>query len=365
MEIHIPPGGNWTHIPEDIPSERLAQIREMAKRRGMCRTTYYGRLHPDCPAYTINTYFSRLGNGTHLHYDIEQHRLMSIREAARYQSFPDRFEFMGPKTSRFTQIGNAVPPLLAYQISSHIDLAGFNALDLFCGAGGMSFGLNMAGVDVQVGVDSSKHAMSTYAENHPHALPIIGNLKQEELMSKVISFADSLDVDMITGGPPCQGFSTAGWRDPKDPKNKLFRQFHTAVESLQPKIFIMENVTGITSADNGKTFATIKKSFEDLDYTLTTLKLKAEQYGIPQRRTRIFVIGSSTGQTYGEPEPLTHKDGLHPWITCSEAVGDLPSVGNDIDEDVAYKSPSKSEYQKLMRDEILPSEYLDTLRDWE
>jgi DNA (cytosine-5)-methyltransferase 1 len=365
MEVHIPPGGNWTHIPEDIPSDRLAQIREMTKRRGMCRTTYYGRLHPDRPSYTINTYFSRLGNGTHLHYDTKQHRLMSIREAARYQSFPDRFEFQGPKTSQFTQIGNAVPPLLAYQISSHLGLAGYKALDLFCGAGGMSYGLNMAGVEVEVGVDNSKHAMSTYAENHSHSLPIIGNLKQADIMSKVISSANSLDVDLITGGPPCQGFSIAGWRDPNDEKNKLFRQFHTAVEALQPKIFIMENVPGITSADKGKTFATITKSFEDLDYELTIFKLKADQYGIPQRRTRVFVVGSSTGQTFSEPEPLTNKKELHPWITCEEAVGDLPATVNDIDVNVPYKCPAQSEYQKLMRDEILPSEYLDSLKDWE
>ena len=365
MEVHIPPGGNWTSIPEDIPSDRLVQIREMTKRRGMCRTTYYGRLHPDRPSYTINTYFSRLGNGTHLHYDPKQHRLMSIREAARYQSFPDRFDFLGSKTSRFTQIGNAVPPLLAYQISSHLGLAGSKALDLFCGAGGMSFGLSIGGVEVQLGVDNSRHAMSTYEKNHPHSMPILGDLKKTDLMQKVISSAESLGVDLITGGPPCQGFSTAGWRDPNDPKNKLFRQFHTAVESIQPKIFIMENVTGITSADKGKTFDTIKQSFEDLDYTLSTFKLKSEQFGIPQRRTRIFLVGSSSGQTFSEPTPVTNKDGLHPWITCKEAVSDLPETVTDPDVNVAYKTPSSSSYQKLMRDEILPIEYIDGLINWE
>ena len=83
----VPPGGNWKNIPESVPSKRLAQIRESYKAGKGSRSTYYGRLRPDMPAYTINTYFNRPGNGCHMHYD--QDRTISQREAARFQSFPD------------------------------------------------------------------------------------------------------------------------------------------------------------------------------------------------------------------------------------------------------------------------------------
>lgn len=114
----VPPGGNWKNIPESVPSQRLAQIRESYKAGKGSRSTYYGRLRPDMLSYTINTYFNRPGNGCHMHYD--QDRTISQREAARFQSFPDSFEFIGSLGAINNQIGNAVPPLLAYQIAKNI-----------------------------------------------------------------------------------------------------------------------------------------------------------------------------------------------------------------------------------------------------
>jgi DNA (cytosine-5)-methyltransferase 1 len=104
MVQHIPAGGNWKNIPENIPSQRLVQIR---KNGG--RTTYYGRLEWEKPAFTITTYFNRLGNSSNLH--PEQQRMISTREGARLQSFPDNYVFWGTKTSQYKQIGNAIPPL--------------------------------------------------------------------------------------------------------------------------------------------------------------------------------------------------------------------------------------------------------------
>src|SRR5690349_7613196 len=113
--LAIPPGGNWKNVPTSIPLKRLETIRQSYARGEGSRSTYYGRLRPEMPAYTVNTYFSRPGNGCHLHYDYEggQHRVISQREAARLQSFPDNFVFVGSKNSVSVQIGNAVPPLLA------------------------------------------------------------------------------------------------------------------------------------------------------------------------------------------------------------------------------------------------------------
>ena len=111
MVRSIPEGGNWKNIPESIPSKRLQQIRASYERGEGSRSTYYGRLRRDKPSYTINTYFNRPGNGCHIHYS--QNRVLSQREAARLQSFPDTHKFYGPKGSVNKQIGNAVPPPLA------------------------------------------------------------------------------------------------------------------------------------------------------------------------------------------------------------------------------------------------------------
>ena len=129
----VPPGGNWRNIPEDVPSNRLAQIRVSAAAGEGSRSTYYGRLKPEMPAYTVNTYYSRPGNGCFLHYDFAggQHRTLSHREAARLQSFPNSFVFMGSSQRAVAlQIGNAVPPLLGFQIARGIGAPGI-MVDVF------------------------------------------------------------------------------------------------------------------------------------------------------------------------------------------------------------------------------------------
>ena len=105
MISYVEPGGNWTSIPETVPSKRLNQIREMARTRGMVRTTYYSRLRYNQPAYTISTYFNRPGNGANIH--PWEDRTLSSREAARLQSFPDCFVFEGSDAAVRTQIGSA------------------------------------------------------------------------------------------------------------------------------------------------------------------------------------------------------------------------------------------------------------------
>ena len=114
----VPPGGNWKNIPLDVPSKRIEQIRDSYAQGKGSRSTYYGRLLPDMPAYTINTYFNRPGNGCHIHY--EQDRVLSQREAARLQSFPDDYYFEGSRGAAFKQIGNAVPVVLAYKIAEEL-----------------------------------------------------------------------------------------------------------------------------------------------------------------------------------------------------------------------------------------------------
>ena len=112
MVVYVPPGGNWSNIPESVPSKRLEQIR----RNGGGRTTYYGRLRWDKPSYTISTYFNRIGNGCHIH--PEQDRLISIREGARLQSFPDSFIMHKNDHKAYKQFGNAVNVAVVKKIVS-------------------------------------------------------------------------------------------------------------------------------------------------------------------------------------------------------------------------------------------------------
>ncbi|TFF86348.1 DNA cytosine methyltransferase, partial [Candidatus Thorarchaeota archaeon] len=130
----VPPGGNWEDIPLSV-AEKSKRIMQIRKSGG--RTTYYGRLRNDLPSYTVSTYFHRPGNGSFVH--PEQDRMISVREAARLQSFFDDHRFLGPASSQYKQVGNAVPPLLGRAVGVTIP-SGF-AVDLFCGAGGLSHGL--------------------------------------------------------------------------------------------------------------------------------------------------------------------------------------------------------------------------------
>ena len=128
---YVPAGGNWRDLPDDFPSARVKQIRESAARGEGSRSTYYGRLGWDKPSYTISTYLTRPGNGAFMHPELP--RLLTVREAARLQGFPDSIRFHGTLRQRCIQVGNAVPPLLAYRLGSTV--AAGSVVDLFGGGG--------------------------------------------------------------------------------------------------------------------------------------------------------------------------------------------------------------------------------------
>lgn len=366
MAMHIPPGGNWCNIPLDIPSARLSQIRKMSKERGMCRTTYYGRLNPQKPSYTVNTYFSKIGNGTFLHYDVNQNRLISQREAARLQSFPDYFIFEGSFSSKFKQIGNAVPPFLMYNIVKD-KFSKCKALDLFCGAGGLSLGLEWAGIQTVCGVDIDKNAISTYKANFPTTEAIVGDLTDMTLKEHLISSYQ--DIDLICGGPPCQGFSQAGWFNCEDARNFLFKDFLEVIKEISPQHFIMENVQGILWIGHGSAINLIVDSFKKLGYEISLFTLSSEQYGIPQIRKRVFITGSLNEKCILSPPILCKNDSLdlHREITVEEAISDLPAIYKGSPASSSYAFPAQSPYQQFMRSEILCIDYYDIMaqgRNW-
>jgi DNA (cytosine-5)-methyltransferase 1 len=360
MVESVPAGGNWKNIPESIPSERLKQIRKTGGR-----TTYYGRLRYGMPSYTISTYFNRPGNGCHMHPDDgsngvkAQHRLITFREAARLQSFPDNFRFYGTKTSMLKQIGNAVPPLLAKAVASCTKELTF--VDLFSGAGGMSTGFCMDGKELVGAIEYDKNICETFRLNHDMGNHILveGDITQkatkEELLSRVRYNLNGRKLGIVVGGPPCQGFSLAGNRFIDDPRNTLFREFVDIVASLKPKVFIMENVPGLLSMKSGAVISEIKKCFEKLDYIVSSPKiLKAEDYGVPQRRRRLFLVGHLNNISIEFPpkQLLSLNENLiYPKaITVQEAISDLPPIYSGLGKDEWYIEnwAPKSEYQRFM-----------------
>lgn len=356
MAKHIPAGGNWQNIPVHIPSKRLEQIRKSGGR-----TTYYGRLLYDKPSFTITTYFNRLGNSSNLH--PEQQRMISIREGARLQSFRDSFVFYGSKTSQYKQIGNAVPTLLARAVAETIKpyLKNKTFIDLFSGAGGMSEGFLMEGYKLVASNEIEKHYFETYKRNHSSIFNsdnlILGSITDENIKERVINSKNNIEkVGLVIGGPPCQGFSYAGWRNPNDTRNQLFQDFVDVVDSVKPEAFVMENVPGILTMRKGEAFNEIIESFEKIGYKINKpFKLSAENYGVPQKRKRVFIVGTLIDSNIAPPKKLfaIDNDDLPNPITVRDAIGGLPELKTDSGEfetDSEYKSTSP--YESLMMGEI-------------
>lgn len=356
----IKEGGNWQDIPLSISDTRLDSIRATGGR-----TTYYGRLRWEQPSYTISTYFNRVGNGCNLH--PSQNRVLSNREAARLQSFPDDFIFYGSRTSQYKQIGNAVPPLLGRLVSSLIKpwLNSYNFIDLFAGCGGLSEGFLMNGFNLIACNEVDKNIFLTNINNHSRYANadsfILGDITKDEVKKKILKLAEGKTIDVIIGGPPCQGFSYAGWRNPDDKRNQLFREFVSLVEQIKPSFFIMENVLGILTMRKGEAIKEIMESFSDLGYFVNApLKLDASDYGVPQRRKRVFIIGSRDGYIINQPAPLFgDAESLPAKMTVRDAIGNLPVIpdgGGAIEMDWSLEAPNL--YDQLMQREISFEEFV-------
>jgi len=368
----VPPGGNWKNIPETIPSKRISQIRSSFANGEGSRSTYYGRLTSSMPSYTINTYFNRPGNGCHIHYS--QDRVLSQREAARLQSFPDNFFFVGSQTAVNTQIGNAVPPLLAFQIAKELTKSIGETgifIDLFSGAGGMGLGFKWAGWQPILANDIEAKFLETYSRN-VHSNVIIGNIADQEIFSLIVDQCRKIKLQYpnkpfwILGGPPCQGFSTAGnKRTMNDKRNSLFISYKELVEKVSPNGFVFENVAGLLNMEKGKIFEQIKAEFKSVMPNLTGWVLNSEDYAIPQRRKRVILIGASKENfSVSSPNKKTSRPTNMDlfskcWISVGEAISDLPPIKQSEDgSHLNYICDPQTHYQKLMRGLITPEEYI-------
>lgn len=225
------------------------------------------------------------------------------------------------------------------------------AIDLFCGAGGLSAGLEMAGFKVLAGVDLFEAAGKTFEATHPHARFIgkaIEDVSIDELLQATGLAPGQLTV--LAGGPPCQAYSVYNHqRGMHDSRATLFREYLRIVEGMQPEWIVMENVMGIYSIGGGEAVRAIKTELKALGYEVEERILKAEEYGVPQERRRVVFIGNRVNAPIRHPAP-THGENLLPFTTIMDAIGDLPPLRNGEDPgEVSYVKPARGEFQAFVR----------------
>ena len=201
----------------------------------------------------------------------------------------------------------------------------YKYIDLFAGAGGMSLGFDNAEFENVLAVEYDKCFAETYSYNFPsHNLKIanIKNISNEEIKETI----GNNKIDVIIGGPPCQGFSIAGKIGRSfidDERNQLFKEFVRFVDVIKPRIFVMENVAALKIHNKGKTIGEIVKEFERVGYTVKYEVLNAVNYGVPQQRRRIFIIGTLDEENkFNFPKEITKQ------MTISEALEGLPELEN-------------------------------------
>lgn len=211
-------------------------------------------------------------------------------------------------------------------------------LDLFCGAGGFSLGFHQAEFEIVSGLDFDSDAIDTFNRHfRAPGYPLdLGENEPDEILD-ALPFGAS-DVDIIIGGPPCQGFSSAGYRDPEDPRNTLLLRFLDYVEELSPDAFVIENVSQLTSDRYADRFEALISRAETLGYGTDHRLLTASDYGIPQKRKRVFIMGIRDG-TPEWPEPTTPDTGptVREYLTDLLTMRVPDDVKSDHGDDVVRK----------------------------
>ena len=218
----------------------------------------------------------------------------------------------------------------------------YNILDLFCGAGGLSLGFEKAGFSVVKAVDIDPWAVQTYNFNRKDKVAEVLDV------SKITKeYLETLRVDGIIGGPPCQGFSIAnGQRIIDDDRNKLYREYFRILEEAKPKFFIIENVPGLLNLAKGAVRDDIIRRASVLGYKVEYKVVNAALYGIPQSRLRVVFVGIHKSCNI---EKCVFPEGNSEPVTIEDAIGDLPSLDNGEDN-TKYVHPPKTEYQRVIRD---------------
>jgi DNA (cytosine-5)-methyltransferase 1 len=230
------------------------------------------------------------------------------------------------------------------------------ALSLFAGAGGCSLGFKQAGYNIIYATDFDKSAIETYKTNFPETKADCIDVKSInfELLLQELKLCKG-EVDIIIGGPPCQGFSTAGPRFWDDPRNHLLKQYVRAIEVIQPKWFLMENVEGLLTSNNGEYVKQSVNAFINLGYYIRLEKVYSHEYGVPQRRKRVLIVGNRLGIDFSFPSATTYSYGKiyrKSELTINHALKGLPKPSpentplnyeHDFSDGWAYQLKSKND----------------------
>lgn len=258
------------------------------------------------------------------------------------------------------------------------------AIDLFSGAGGLSEGLLAAGINVAVAVENHPHPALTHAFNHPGTTVLCGDickLPLDYLADCLIERTGHKKVDLIAGGPPCQGFSPAGKQDPDDPRNNLFLEFIRVIDHFRPKMFLFENVPAFSQIHDCKVIHNILDALWELGYKIYGIDNESEYYpetypvlnsvwyGVPQRRRRLILIGwlddapiqpfswpcvtHSFDEIQDELVPFLSLDKRSPNITVEEAIGDLAYLSGGLECHAATKATSSYQKQRSLNSKLM------------
>jgi len=219
-------------------------------------------------------------------------------------------------------------------------------IDLFCGCGGLSEGFKLAGFDIVGGVDFNAAAIKTYNRNFGEGIGVCCDLLSMSQDMIVDTFGDLHDVDVIIGGPPCQGFSSANRykTEGQDPRNRLFFEFVKFVDLAKPKAIVIENVRGIVTMDNGYAKKRIEEIFRQRGYSVTHRILDASDYGVPQKRARNFFVMLKNGVF--DFDTLRRYSSV---VTVKEAIGELYDYDNNERGSFVLTASPRTEYQKYLR----------------
>ncbi|MCD4684404.1 MAG: DNA cytosine methyltransferase [Anaerolineae bacterium] len=228
------------------------------------------------------------------------------------------------------------------------------AISLFAGAGGCSLGFQWAGYDILLAVDNNRDAVQTYRVNFPDT-PCweedITHIAAEDVLQFV--GAKPTEIDFLIGGPPCQGFSSAGARFWDDPRNELLMHYVRLIRDIQPRWFLMENVEGLLTADKGRYTYEVAKGFLEAGYNIRIHKLYSHWYGLPQSRKRVFIVGIRDDKPFDFPVPthVEHPDLFNQTRVLSvlDGVGDLPHPAREPEARLLYATSPHNSYQARLR----------------
>lgn len=232
----------------------------------------------------------------------------------------------------------------------------YKVMDLFSGAGGFLLGFEKEGFDIILSTDFDEDCEKVHKINRPN-IPFVRADIRTLSNEKIDELLNGQTVDVLIGGPPCQGFSTIGnrvssdleRRTKYDPRNDLFREYIRILNHLQPKVFVMENVKGIKTRDGGTIFEEIQRQFKETGYDFNCITLNAADYGVPQYRERVFFYGTRIGVDFEAPIP-THGENRNPYNIVLDAIGDLANKGEEVSNHVPLKHGEKN----IRRYQLIP-----------